>query len=133
MHEKKRRSVFGALSNNEFTAQITEERCNNKTYLQFIKSLLRKYKKVLLVADGAAYHFEKRNVQKFYNDNKEILKIIQLPAYSPELNPIEQVWKKMKKWLAITEWKNEEQFEAKIVQALNNPDFMIKMFDYYIP
>ena len=121
------------MSENEFTAQITEEKCNAQTWLQFLKSLLRKYKKILIVVDGARYHFEKSLVQKFYEENKHKLVVLQLPPYSPNLNPIEQVWKAIKKWLAITPWATENEFEMKLVEALNNPDFMVKMFDYYLP
>ena len=76
---------------------------------------------------------EKELVQKFYGANKEKLVVIQLPAYSPKLNPIEQTWKKIKKWLAITPWGSKKEFEMKLVMALNNKDFMSKMFDYYLP
>lgn len=93
--------------------------------------MIRKYGKILIVIDGAKYHFEKKHVQKFYEENKHRLKIIQIPAYSPELAPVEQVWKKIKKWLAITPWATEEEFEMKLVEALNNPFFMTKMYDYY--
>lgn len=132
VHTRKRRSIFGALSENEFSAQLTEERCNAQTWLQFLKSLLRKYKKILIVVDGAKYHFEKKYVQKFYEEKKDTLVVVQLPPYSPELNPIEQVWKKVKKWLAITPWATEKEFEMKLVEALNNPTFKVKMFDYYL-
>ena len=131
IHTKKRRSVFGTLSQEEFSSQLTEERCNFQTWLQFLKSLLRKYEKILIVVDGAKYHFEKEHVQKFYEENKHQLVIVQLPPYSPNLNPIEQVWKKVKKWLAITPWATEKEFEIKLAEALNNPDFMVKMFDFY--
>lgn len=94
--------------------------------------MLRKYGKILIVVDGAKYHFEKEHVQKFYEENKERLVVIQLPPYSPELNPIEQVWKKVKKWLAITPWASEKEFEMKLTEALNNSDFMVKMFEYYL-
>jgi len=132
VHTKERISVFGALSQNEFTGQITEEKCNAQTWLMFVKSLLRKYKKILIVIDGASYHFEKEIVQKFYDQKKDCLKIVQLPPYSPELNPIEQTWKKVKKWLAMNPWKNKEQFEKCLVSAINNNDFMTKMYQYYL-
>jgi len=130
---KRRISVFGALSHNNFSAQMTAEKCNNQTYLQFLRSLLRKFGKVLIIIDGAKYHFEKEHVQKFYEEKKEFLEVIQLPAYSPELNPIEQTWKKIKKWLAISVWGTEEEFEMKIAEALNNKDFMTKLYEYYVP
>lgn len=130
---KKRISVFGALSESEFSAQMTEEKCNWKTYLQFLKSLIRKYGKVLIVVDGARYHFEKENIQRFYEEKRETLKVIQLPAYSPELNPIEQSWKKIKKWIAISIWATEEEFEMRIAEALGNKNFRTKLYEYYVP
>ena len=102
-------------------------------WLQFLKSLLRKYGKIVIVVDGAKYHFEKKHVQQFYENNKHRLVVIQLPPYSPQLNPIEQSWKKVKQWLAITPWATEKEFEMKLVEALNNPDFNVKMFEYYSP
>ena len=105
---------------------------DNTTYLPFVRSLIRKYGKVLIVIDGARYHFEKAHVKRFYEDNKDKLKVIQLPAYSPELNPIEQVWKKIKKWLAIRIWYTKEEMEVQLSYALNNPDFMVKIYDYYL-
>lgn len=130
---KGRISVFGALSEDKFSAQMTEEKCNHKTYLQFLKSLLRKFGKVLIVVDGAKYHFEKEHVQKFYKEKKEILKVMQFPAYSPELNPIEQTWKKSKKWMAMSIWATKEEFEMRIAEALNNDDFKTKLYEYYVP
>ena len=109
IHTKKRRSVFGALSQDEFSAQLTEEKCNFQTWLQFLKSLLRKYGRIFIVVDGAKYHFEKDHIQKFYKENEQRLVVMQLPPYSPELNPIEQVWKKIKKFLAITPWATEKE------------------------
>ncbi len=129
---RERISVFGVLSENEFSGQMTEERCNAQTYLQFVKLLIRKYGKIVLIVDGAKYHFEKELVQKFYNENKERLKIIQLPPYSPELNPIEQTWKKIKAWLATRIWSNKEELQQQLVTALNNPIFITKFYDYLV-
>lgn len=111
---------------------MTEDKCDYITWLQFLKSLLRKFGKILIVVDGAKYHFERKHVQKFYEDNKHRIVVMQLPAYSPELNPIEQVWKKIKKWLAMTPWATEKEFEDKLSIALNNHDFRVKMFGYYL-
>lgn len=110
---------------------MTEEKCDWKTWLQFLESLLRKHEKILIVVDGAKYHFERKHIQKFYEDNKQRLIVVQLPAYSPDLNPIEQTWKKIKKWLAISIWSTKNEFEMKLAAAMNNKDFMVKMFDFY--
>ncbi len=132
IHTKERISAFGALSKDELFTQTTEEKCNHETYLKFLKDLLKKYEKIVIVIDGSKYHFEKEHVQKFYEENKDCLKVFQLPAYSPELNPIEQVWKKTKKWLSIAIWGRKEEFETELLNALNSPSIKVKMFDYYV-
>jgi len=121
--------VLGGLSEEFFTAKMADN-LDFSTYLPYIESLLRKYGKLVIVIDGAKYHFEKAHVQEFYKNNEHCLKIIQLPPYSPELNPIEQVWKKIKKWLATRIWFTKEELEQQLVYALNNPDFMVKIYDY---
>lgn len=111
---------------------MTELRCNAQTYLQFLKSTIRKYGKVALIIDGAKYHFEKEIIQKFYTENQDKIKIIQLPPYSPQLNPIEQTWKKIKAWLATRIWTNKEELQQQLVIALNDPMFMTKLYDYLV-
>ena len=50
----------------------------------------------VIVVDGAAWH------QSHLTDKLSNLSIIKLPPYSPELNPIEQVWQ----WLRQNELAN---------------------------
>ncbi len=123
--------VFGGLSESFFTSKMADN-LDNTTYLPFIKSLIRKYGKIVIIIDGAKYHFEKEHIRNYYDNNNDKLKVIQLPAYSPELNPIEQVWKKVKKWLATRIWYTVEDRGAQLSYALNNPDFMVKIYDYYL-
>jgi transposase len=48
------------------------------------------------VQDGARYHTSKA-MQAFFETYADRLTIEQLPAYSPDFNPIEHLWKKVKK------------------------------------
>jgi len=121
------------LSKDELFTQLTEEKCNYKTYLTFLKALLEKHGKIVIVIDGSKYHFEKEHVQKFYEETEECLKVIQLPPYSPELSPIEQTWKKTKNCLAIAIWGTKEEFEMELSEALNSTSIKAKMFNYYLP
>ncbi len=50
----------------------------------------------VIVVDGAAWH------QPYLADKLDNISIIKLPPYSPELNPIEQVWQ----WLRQNELAN---------------------------
>jgi len=132
-YAKGRFSVFGALSKDELFTQLTEEKCDYKTYLMFLKALFEKHGKIVIVLDGSKYHFEREHVQKFYEENEECLKVIQLPPYSPELSPIEPVWKKTKKWLAVAIWGRKEEFKTELLNALDSPSIKVKMFDYFVP
>jgi transposase len=68
---------------------------NAKTFKIFLQMLLkrrRKGKKILLVLDNARYHHA-RDIQPWLDKNKKHLELLFLPPYSPDLNPIERVWK----------------------------------------
>ena len=59
----------------------------------FLRELSKKYKDdvVLLCCDGAAWHKSKtlevpENIELFF-----------IPPYTPEMNPIEQIWKQLRK------------------------------------
>ena len=55
-------------------------------HLALISNKVPEGRHAVIVVDGAAWH------QCHLTDRSENLSIIQLPLYSPELNPIEQVW-----------------------------------------
>ena len=48
-----------------------------------------------MIQDGAKYHTSK-STRAFIEANKERLLVYQLPSYSPDYNPIEYLWKKVK-------------------------------------
>jgi len=52
----------------------------------------------LLVLDNAKYHHA-RLLQPWLHTHRKVLTLMFLPPYSPELNPIERVWK-LTRWLA---------------------------------
>jgi transposase len=51
---------------------------------------------VFLIQDGARYHTSKA-MEEFFAAHGTRLTKVQLPAYSPDCNPIEYLWKKVKK------------------------------------
>lgn len=54
-----------------------------------------KYKEVVILIDNAPWHAGK-GAQQALADNPH-LKLKRLPAYSPQLNPIERFWKKLRR------------------------------------
>jgi transposase len=49
-----------------------------------------------VIQDGARYHTSAAR-PRFFDAHTDRLTIEQLPAYSPDFNPIEPLWKKVKK------------------------------------
>ena len=100
LHHPTRKSVgyFGAirLRDGKFTYQREAEKFNAETFLVFMKKLRRvscqSGRRVVVLSDNARYHHAKLHAQ-WRQDRAEKFSLEFLPPYSPELNPIERVWK----------------------------------------
>ena len=96
-----RRSVkaFGAVSRKRdprFHFQFSE-RFNANTFLTFIKRLTKNDgRKVFLVLDNVGYHHAKL-VREWTQANSNRIELHFLPAYSPDLNPIEILWRQTRR------------------------------------
>jgi transposase len=96
--KRKGYKVFGAIE--FFTGRLiyqgTEQRFQSDSYQSFLTYLLSQVPgKVILIQDGARYHTSKAT-REFLVQNQERLIVYQLPSYSPDYNPIEYLWKKVK-------------------------------------
>jgi transposase len=92
----KRLNIIGAidLSAHDVTYQSVDW-VNAESIKAFLKQLMVKYsdKKVIhLIWDNAGYH-KSKDVQNFIAQTN--IKVHYLPPYSPNLNPIERLWKVM--------------------------------------
>ena len=96
---RKSAKVFGALSLSHkprFHFAFAE-RFNAETFLKFLKAIVRRStRKVLLVLDNVGYHHA-RMVQAWVNDNEDKLELHFLPPHSPQFNPIEILWRQTKR------------------------------------
>lgn len=71
---------------------------NAVTFLMFLRQLLRAYprQKVFLIMDNARYHHAKV-LQPWLQANAGRIQLHFLPPYSPDLNPVEDVWRVSKR------------------------------------
>ena len=123
---------MGALSRNEFLYMFAEDNIESSNFECFLRLLMDKFGKVLLVMDSAPYHVSWA-LWGVYLLSRDRLKIVLLPTYSPELNPTEQVWKETKKWLAIRYWKNKKELRREIISAFGEDFSLISFYDYLLP
>lgn len=86
------------LHDGDFQYMECEGRYTGDTYLSFLKQLLARYSRpIILIEDGAPYHHRK-DVTAFKDALKAQGRLFasKLPPYSPDLNPIEHLWKNTK-------------------------------------
>lgn len=83
---------------------------NAATYEAFLRQLLERITvPIILIEDGASYH-RSQAVEQFRQAHAERLTVHRLPAFSPEFNPIEKLWKNTKK--EATHLKYFKAFDA---------------------
>lgn len=135
---RKNLKVFGMIDyfSGKFISQMMEGKLNGKTYISFLRKVLRETtEKVIIIQDGARYHTAKE-VMEFVCANKERLSTYKLPSYSPEFNPIEQVWRKIKRNFThnmfFEEFKDlKETINTALKQLKKNPEEILSLFTKY--
>jgi transposase len=96
--KRKGYKVFGLIDyfTGRFFFKCQEERLTSQTYAAYLKEVLSKTRKhLVLIQDGARYHTSAA-MRAFFEAHKDRLTVFQLPSYSPDYNPIEKLWKKVK-------------------------------------
>jgi transposase len=84
------------LFSGRFFHQGLVERFNSERYQAFLGQMLSQTSQhLILIQDGARYHTSKAT-RAFFVEHQHRLTVYQLPSYSPDYNPIEFLWKKMK-------------------------------------
>ena len=96
---RKAYKVFGLIdyfSGRLFWQGLTG-RFNSETYAAFLTAVLAQTRQpIILIQDGARYHTS-HAMRTFFAAHADRLCVFQLPAYSPDFNPIEALWKKVRK------------------------------------
>ena len=89
-------SIFGSVdpARGVLHTQITEK-YNALTFKAFLMSISPVKSEIHMILDNAKYHHALL-LQDFLERNPNVIREF-LPPYSPELNPIERVWKLIRK------------------------------------
>ena len=115
--------VFGAieLGSGKFTYKLTKK-ATTESFIDFLEHLLREYHgtKIFLVIDNGKIHDGER-IKRFLSNNHDKIEFIRLPKYSPMLNPIEKLWKKVKQGFMHNKFfENKEAFVNQLKKALKH-------------
>ncbi len=119
--KRKGYKVFGLIDyfTGRFFHQATSERLTSLTYQQFLTHVLEQTTQpIILIQDGARYHTSAA-MKEFFARHADRLTVAQLPSYSPDLNPIEKLWKKVKQAEThLVYFATYEALTAKVDSAL---------------
>lgn len=125
-YKRERVTLFGAV--NPISGEVIvqqSDKGNAQTFLKYLKKLLKFYKnndgKIHLILDNVRYHHAKI-LKPFLEKNKQKIELMFLPAYSPDLNPIERVWWYMRK--KITNNRYTKTLKERMIEFW-------KMFSHY--
>lgn len=89
-------SIIGGMTLKRFFFQIHSGSIKGPQVVEFIQHLQRHLKaRLLIIWDGAAIHRSKL-VANFLRGTKGMVAVERLPAYAPELNPVEYMWSHLK-------------------------------------
>jgi transposase len=124
--KRERRTLFGCVEpTTGMVITNIEERGNTLTFFKFLVKVSRQYpnQKVVMVVDNVRYHHAKR-LKPALEKYKDRLQLVYLPAYSPDLNPLERIWWYMKKKISHNRYL--ETMERRI-EKFND---LMKIFEY---
>jgi len=117
-----RLNIVGAIDLNDIGSALVNryEKVNGETMQQFFEEIKQKHpskKEIHIILDGAGYHKSKDLIDKA----KQLkIKLHYLPPYSPNLNPIERLWKVMNEHVRNNQYfSTAKEFRDKIDEFLN--------------
>lgn len=119
---RKRVNINGAL-NIETLDVVTrvDDTINADSTVALFAGIEQKHldaKNIYVICDNAGYNFGKK--VRYYEANSKI-KVIYLPSYSPNLNPIERLWKFFKKKVANNRYyENYKEFRKACIDFFKN-------------
>ena len=115
----------------EMRFSFINENMNSGKFIQFLKKLRNDAgRPIIVITDNARYHHSKET-QAFIEEQADSIIMAFLPAYSPELNPDEQVWNHAKARLAkrpIIDKQSMKRSVLSIMRSIQKQSALIKSF-----
>lgn len=136
--KRKAYKVFGLID--YFTGRLFYKghsgRFNSASYADFLLEVISQTSQhLILIQDGAKYHTSKA-MQQFFAVHVDRVTMFQLPSYSPDFNPIEFLWKKVKKQATHLRYFPDfdqlvERVESALLHFANTPSEITALMGRY--
>ena len=112
--------IAGYVNHKSIAPMVFNGSCNTKLFETWVEQFLIKELKPgqVVIMDNAAFHRSQKTKELIESAN---CKLLFLPPYSPDLNPIEKFWANMKRWI-----------RGQISQFAHLYDALVKFFNTQI-
>jgi transposase len=123
-------NLFGLLNRaNRLTFEMTTERITGEFVVRQIEKLLETIKKpTVIVLDNAPSNRNQKMMERIPFWEVRGLYIFYLPVYSPHLNIVEILWRKLKyEWLSPTDYLDWENLKYQVRLGLSNVGSLLKI------
>jgi transposase len=113
-------------------------RFNSESYQAFLLEVMAKTSQhLIIIQDGARYHTSKA-MDEFFAKHADRITLYQLPRYSPDFNPIEYLWRNVKKKAThLRYFPTFEDLTKKVDEKLayfaNMPQSILALMGKYLP
>jgi len=116
-------NVVGLMSRkNHLFSQVLESTFNTDKIIDFMNSFVEQInKKTVVILDNSPIHKSKKFIAKMQEWKKKDVLIFFLPTYSPELNLIEILWRRIKyNWIPLDAYLCFQNLKERLSFVLNN-------------
>ena len=129
---KKSVRLIGVLGQGWFHIAIVDS-TNSDTLKEFLDTVREKTRKIAIVMDNVSYHKSVKTRQYVKDSGGDIVCAF-LPKYTPQLNPIETLWRDLKRALAGSYFESIDELKATIIEIVNNSELNPpKLMEYMMP
>ena len=108
--------TFGAMSEDGLRIRIVD-RANSETFQEFLEEIRRDHPRFCMILDNASYHKSKA-VREYVESTRGNIELEFLPPYTPQLNPVETVWRDLKRRLTGRLFRSLDELKQAITAIL---------------
>ena len=129
---KKSVRLFGSLGTDGYRIRTTDA-INSETFIAFLQEMLKAYPKFVMILDNASCHKSKM-VAEFVDSTDGAIRLVFLPPYTPQLNPIEMQWAVLKRLLSGRYFRSVEKLKKTIITLVDNGEMKpVRLMSYLTP
>ena len=129
---KKSVRLFGSLGTDGYRIRTTDA-INSETFIAFLQEMLKAYPKFVMILDNASCHKSKM-VAEFVESTDGAIRLVFLPPYTPQLNPIEMQWAVLKRLLSGRYFRSVEKLKKTIITLVDNGEMKpVRLMSYLTP